>query len=1595
MDWSQTTLGTPDTWPQSLRATLSILLNSTFPMFLWWGKDLIQFYNDAYRPSLGYDGKHPTALGQAGEACWPEIWPTIKPLIDQVMAGGDAVWRQNELVSIYRNGRLEDVYWTFSYSPIYDETDRVAGVLVTCEETTQQVLASRRLNLSEGRFQRLVEQAPVAVALLSGPQFVITLANERVLDYWGRDRSQVMDKPLFDALPEARGQGFEALLSGVYTTGERFVAKELTVMMKRHGVLTPTYVDFVYEPFYEDDGRICGVLMICTEITEQVQSRQKVEASEARFRSLIEETPVATALFRSKDLIIELANEVMIRYWQKGSEVVGKPYREAVPELAGQGYFEKLEEVFDTGVEYHATGGRADILENGVLQTHYYNYSFTPLFDATGAVYAVLNMGNDVTESVLAQQRINEHQNRLLASFADMPVGLAIIAGEALVFTMVNAFYAMLTGRSTEALLNKPLLETMPELTGQGFDERLKEVMATGKPFMGKEAPVEIRRNGQLETIYVDYTYQPQRDEAGTVSGVLVVVIDVTQQVLTRRGVEESRRHLLAMFDEAPVAIATVTAADELVFQSANTFYSELVGRQPDQLIGAPMLTALPELVGKGFDDLLQRVIQTGSPFMAQEVAVELVRHSQLETRYVNFTYQPIRDTNGQTMSVLIVATDVTQQVLARQQVEASEDKLRSLIAAAPAGIGLFVGRDLIIEHPNQTFIDIVGKGPGVAGLPLREAMPELLTEGQPFLQILDDVYTSGVPFISPASLVKIRQNGVLNDNYYNISYTPVRNTAGEVYAILDIAIDVTAQVKAQQALAESEAHLQLLRDTVPAMIFYLDAEQRYQSYNKVFMEWFGVDAEGALGQTVRAFLGEAAYQKSLPYLTRAYAGQQVRYEMHAPTRMPGGRWLSIVYTPHKTPEGAVIGVIVHATDITLNKQSEIDLRESEARFRSLVENTPDVITRWDDQLRLAFANEAFAQKIGEPLTALLGKKHDEMGQPASVAQSYMDVLQKVLDTQVLQEYYNSSPEPDGRVVAYHSRLVPELDEAGRVESVLSIARDITDIKRNEDQINAIYNNAPAAIGLLEGREMVIRRPNQTFIHMMGKGAGIEGKPLKEALPEFVQGKQAGKPFLTLLDEVYASGRPYHTDETQLMLFRDGVMTNDYYDLAYIPLLNAEGRTYAIVVFALLVTEQVQARQQLEEKEKALRNAVELAELGTWTMEIETRTIRFSRKHADMLGLDADEMPYADVLAIIHPDDHLRVRDAFIDAVKPGADGKYETEYRAIHAKTGRQRIIHSLGETYFEDGRPVRVAGTAQDVTLERELQLALEQQVQQRTEELAAVNKALEASNREYAGLNIELEEANGLLLRSNDNLQQFAYVASHDLQEPLRKIKQFGTLLKEQYAPALDEGANDIILRMASASDRMAILIQDLLAYSRLTAQPAAREPVDLNQVVGRALLDLELVVDETGATIHVAPLPTVSGYPSQLEQLVLNLISNALKFRRPEVPPLIEIRSALIDDSNVPSHVKPASQARQYHQIDVIDNGVGFDEKYLARIFQVFQRLHSKSQFVGTGIGLAICEKVAVNHGGAITAKSQPEQGATFSVYLPANEPNPAG
>jgi PAS domain S-box-containing protein len=315
-------------------------------------------------------------------------------------------------------------------------------------------------------------------------------------------------------------------------------------------------------------------------------------------------------------------------------------------------------------------------------------------------------------------------------------------------------------------------------------------------------------------------------------------------------------------------------------------------------------------------------------------------------------------------------------------------------------------------------------------------------------------------------------------------------------------------------------------------------------------------------------------------------------------------------------------------------------------------------------------------------------------------------------------------------------------------------------------------------------------------------------------------------------------------------------------------------------------------------------------------------------------------------------------------------------------------REAHNRGMQHYLATGEVRVLNRTIEVPAinkqEKEFFVALtiaKTQLKGSTAFLAFIRDITEQRNNQLA-----LEQKTKQLERSNRNLEEFAHAASHDLKEPIRKIHLFANRLKDTIADRLNPEEKGYFVRMEAAAERMQHLVDDLLSYSLSSWQEGDKEAVDLNELFQAVLQDLDESIAEKGAKITIQPLPVVDGYPRQLQQLFQNLLSNALKYSKASEPPVIDIHAQTVDGSA--EEITPNNSAgNRYHLIKVKDNGIGFEQSHAEQIFGMFQRLHTKSAYEGSGIGLAIVRKAVENHGGYITAESELHKGSTFNVYLP--------
>ena len=916
-NWSQSSLGTPDQWPQSLRTTLGIILNSKFPMFLFWGDEQICFYNDAFRPSLGDKGKHP-GVGKKGKEVWSDIWDFIGPLIEEVKATGVPVWYENQLVPFYRNGTTENIYWTFSYSPAYGDEGSIDGVFVTCVETTKTVTTLQQLEESRQQLAFAIDAAELATWEYNPLTHQFT-ADARFSEWFGLTAEEATDNALSLNIiaPEDRQKMVAELNRSVDPAfnGRFNIDYTIRPQNRQERVLRSKG-----KTSFDEAGKAYRISGTLQDVTEQVMQQKRLLESEQQVRTIIESAPFPIGIYMGREMRIQFANQSIKNVWGKGNDVEGKLYSEVLPELENQQVYQQLERVYTTGVPFAARHQRIDIVVDGKLRPFYFNYNFTPLFDANGNVHGVMNTAAEVTDLVNTQLQLKEVEENLRNIILQAPVAMALLRGKEQVIEIANDKMFELWGKRSDELLGRSVFDGLPEVRSQGYEELLDKVFTTGETVRFFGSPVTLPRNGKIEQCYIDFVYEAYRLGEDEISGVMVVAIDVTTQVLNAK---------------------------------------------------------------------------------------------------------------------------------------------------------------------------------------------------------------------------KIR-----------------------------------------------------------------DAEER-----------------------------------------------------------------------------------------------------------------------------------------------------------------------------------------------------------GRL-------------------------------------------------------------------------------------------------------------------------------------------------------------AIESAELGTYEINLTNNEVLASSRMAEIFDVE-DEADRERYITAIHPEDLPIRKEAYKRAYETGT---LEYDARIVY-KDGSTHWVRVKGRVFFDDQHtPKNIIGVVQDITEIKVFEEELTRQVRERTEELEASNLDLQ---------------------RSNANLEEFAHAASHDLKEPIRKIRFFTSRLKEQMTEELSDSQKFTFSRIDNASERMTALIDDILLYSHVSRKPVETEAVDLNLKIKRVLEDLELDIQQKNAKISVGPLPVVQGFRRQLQQLFHNLLTNAIKYNKPGIAPEVSIAASLVEGKDVVMEGSPLDATRQYHLIEIRDKGIGFDQKESERIFQMFTRLHGNSEYGGTGVGLSIVRKVVENHDGKIVAEGTPGVGANFKVYLPTS------
>ncbi len=540
-------------------------------------------------------------------------------------------------------------------------------------------------------------------------------------------------------------------------------------------------------------------------------------------------------------------------------------------------------------------------------------------------------------------------------------------------------------------------------------------------------------------------------------------------------------------------------------------------------------------------------------------------------------------------------------------------------------------------------------------------------------------------------------------------------------------------------------------------------------------------------------------------------------------------------------------------------------------------------------------------------------------------------------------------------------------EEDGSISGIIVLAHDVTPqvmarqkVEDSEAKFKSLIHRVPMGITVLKGPDLVFDIANDAYLTIRGKKReDILGRPMAEAITEMKDSHVEAK-----LKAVYETGITSSFMDMPVEIVIDGNKETRYFNSVYQPLYENDGIT-GVIAIVTEVTDQYYVKKLREKNEKDLQLILETMPHIAFRANADGTISYFNNKYFTYTGLNFEDDKNYGWHKVMHPEMHEEVNEAWKTAVANGEDYS-QTFLLKRHDGMYRWHISRTVA-LKDEKGEVTQWIGTLTDIHEQKMFSEKLEAMVNDRTEKLNRANHILALKNQE--------------LEQSNKELESFNYIASHDLQEPLRKIRTFINMIKEKGREA---NFDLYFSKIDSSAARMSQLINAVLAYSRLSSTGEQYEPTDLNIILQQVLVDFELTIHERNVTVESDVLPIIRAVPLQMNQLFSNLISNSLKYCTET--PVIKIKTRLINSFDIADY-KNEDTVRQFVEIKFIDNGIGFEKQYSEQIFKLFQRLHGKTEFSGTGIGLSICKKIVDQHEGYISAESVPGEGATFTVQLP--------
>lgn len=1617
-DWSSTSLGPVDSWPRSLRTCVQIMLTSRQPMWIGWGKDLIKLYNDPYKAIAG--GKHPWALGKPASVVWKDIWKEIEPMLHQVMVHSEGTYVESQLLIMERNGYPEETYYTFSYTPVAGDNGLTQGMICANTDDTDRIISDRQLltltqlgkvlgdvksnkdvfTAAMETFKQNPRDFPFALLYECNDQSLQLAAatdlgesakgvNQKVdlngaTGIWAVASEALQQKKIkifhdlrekFGSMPSGAWMisPDKAILLPVYRRGTKDAYGLLVIGMNPYRLM-----DEKYFGFFE---------LIADQIATSIANVHAMEEERHRLAVLAELDRAKTAFFSN------ISHE-----FRTPLTLLLGPMEELLRENSmSASSREKMNLAFRNGL-------RMQKLVNLLLD---FSRIEAGKMEARFSAVDIASLTTDLASNF--RSAVEKAGMELVIDMKPPgePVYLDIDMYEKIILNLIsNAFKytekgrIVVSGEKKNGRIEVSVSDTgvgIPEEEQDKIFERFHRVQnARGRSQEGTGIGLAmVRELVRLHGGQITVRSAPGKGSVFTVSLPLGRDHVHDRLVVDSSPLGPKQSHLAYIeeanqWSAASAGNGTLTQRLEehtLPVRKSTAYKILLADDNADMrvFVGRLLENDYEVISAADGEDAMEKALHEMPDLILSDVMMPKVDgfeflkrlKSNMATRNIPFIFLSARAGEEAKVDGFNAGADdylikpfSSKELLARvaNQISISstrrktEKEFFNLFRQSPVHIHVMKGPEHVFEFFHPLSIPFIGRD--ITGMKVREALP--FVEGQGYFEMLDRVYQEGITIHLNESKASFPQpDGTTRDHYFNIIYMPYRDTDGKVVGVLQFSTEVTETVELRlKSETNEKKFMEIARQAPVAMAVLMGPEYIVEVANDKVLEMWGKASEEVLGKPVLAVFPEIVEQGFREMLDRVYETGEPFVANELTVSFGSGETqrtliFNLLYEPLRDQHGKIEGIVAIGTEVTEQVVARQKVAEAELRSRTIIEQTPSPLCIFrGENMVLEVANEA-ALSVWQVGPEVIGKTLVEIV-PEMQRQVFLQLMQDVYHNGVTRFgfeapafFQRQNGETENKFFNFY--YVPFYDEDKTITGVLVLATDVTEQVLAKKQLIDNEQRLRIASEILQLGTWEYDVPvDQVFLSERSRA--IFGMTSDEKVPLSV-----------IVEAIIETDRQRVMDAVQRAFKQEdnGKFDQEFKVINRISgehrairsiaqtFFDSTGQPLRVVGTAVDITERKKAEEKLIASEERFRVLTSSIPQFVWTTNKDGKTTFVSDQITNYTGVDPEQARHS-WPELIHPDDLERLVRKRSEAIRNAEP--WQEEFRLVDGKGGYRWFLGKAKPLKDAAGNLITYVGAASDIQDLKEQSAWLEQQVQERTRSLKELNQSLKLSN---------------------EDLQQFAHVASHDLKEPIRKIKTFSNRLRDEYQHELPEKANAFLDKILSATDRMYTMIDGVLSYSTFASVNQPIEVVDLNETVRHIQQDLEVLINDKNAVLRSDNLPSIHGASVLLYQLFYNLINNSLKFSRTDVSPVITISSSY-----------QQGEPGQFVRIVVKDNGIGFDPDQSEKIFTTFTRLNSKDKYEGTGLGLALCKKIVQRHGGSISATGERDVGSEFTILLPA-------